>query len=61
MIAVIRHGFYLEFLFPLDQVRGWPRVIGPMLTHLAIRGQQTCVKYVMNGPGQRECESVSDG
>ena len=61
VITVIRNGLHLELLFPVDEVRGWPRVVGPVLIGLLIRGQQTCVKYVMDGPGRRESESISDG
>ena len=60
-MAVVYYRFHFEFFFSFDQVRGWPRVVGPVLTRLAIRGQQTCVKYVMDGPGRGKSESVSDG
>ena len=60
-MAVIHYRFYFEFLFSLNQVRGWPRVVGPVLTRFAIRGQQTRMEYVMNGPGRGESESISDG
>ena len=61
MITVIHNGFHLEFLLSVDEVRGWPRVVDPVLIGLLIRGQQTRVKYVMDGPGRGESESVSDG
>ena len=60
MVTVIYDSFYFEFLFSRDQVRWWPRVIGPVLFRFAIWGQQTCVKYVMDGPGWGECEFISD-
>ena len=60
MVTVIYDSFYFEFFFFRDQVRRWPRVIGPVLFRFAIRGQQTCMKYVMDGPGWRECKFVSD-
>ena len=52
VIAVVRNGLHLELLFSVDKVRGWSRVVGPVLIGLLIRGQQTCVKYVMDGPGR---------
>ena len=52
VITVIRNGLHLELLFSVDKVRGWPRVVGPVLIGLLIRGQQTCVEYVMDGPGR---------
>ena len=61
VITVIRNGLHLELLFPVDKVRGWPRVVGPVLIGLLIRGQQTCVKYVMNGPGRGKGEPIGDG
>ena len=61
MITVVRNGFHFEFLLPINKVRRRPRVIGPVLIGLLIRGQQTCVKYVMDGPGRGESESISDG
>ena len=61
VITVIRDGLHFELLFSINKVRGWPRVIGPVLIGFLIRSQQTCVKYVMDGPGRRESESISDG
>ena len=61
VIAVISNGLHFKLLFPVDEVRGWPRVVGPVLIGLSVRGQQTCVKYVMDGPGWGKGESISDG
>ena len=61
VITVIHNGLHFEFLFPVDKVWGWPRVIGPVLIGFLIRGQQACVKYVMDGPGRGKSESISDG
>ena len=61
VIAVIRNGLYLKLFFSVDKVRGWPRVIGPVLIGLLIRGQQTRVKHVMDGPGRGKVEPISDG
>ena len=60
-MTVIHHRFHLEFLLPFDQVWGWPRVVGPVLTRFAIWGQQIGVEYVMYGPGRGKSESISDG
>ena len=61
VMTVIYDSFHFEFFFPGFQVRWWSRVIGPMLLCFAIRGQQACVKYVMDGPGRRKGKSVRDG
>ena len=61
VIAVIRNSLHFKLLFSVDEVWGRPRVVGPMLVGFLIRGQQTCVKYVMNGPGRGESEAISDG
>ena len=61
VMTVVRNGLHLELLFSVDEVRGWPRVIGPVLIGLLIRGQQTCVEYVMDGPGRRKGEPISNG
>ena len=50
--TVIHYRFYFEFFLPFDQIRGWPRVVSPVLTRFTIRGQQTCMEYVMDGPGR---------
>ena len=60
-MTVIHYRLHFEFFFSIDQVRGWPRVVGSVLTRFTIRGQQTCVEYVMDGPGRGQGESVSDG
>ena len=60
-MAVIHYRFHFKFFLPLNQVWGWSRVIGPVLTRFVIRGQQTCMEYVMDGPGRGESESISDG
>ena len=50
-VTVINDGLDFIFFGVFDKVRGWPRVVGPMLYGFAIRGQQGCVKDVMDGPG----------
>jgi hypothetical protein len=49
--AVINDGLDLVFFGVFDQLRGWPRVIDPVLHRFAIRGQEGRVKDVMDGPG----------
>ena len=61
MMAVIYYRLHFEFFFSFDQVRGWPRVVGPVLARLAIKGQQARMKYIMDGPGRGKSEFVSDG
>ena len=53
-VTVINDGLDFIFFGVFDKVRGWPRVVGPMLYGFAIRSQQGCVKDVMDGPGCRE-------
>ena len=60
-MAMIYYRLHLEFFFPFDQIRGWPRVVGSVLTRLAIRGQQTRMEHIMDGPGRGKGEFVSDG
>jgi hypothetical protein len=53
-VTVINDGLDFIFFGVFDKVRRWPRVIVPVFYGLAIRGQEGCVKYVMDGPGCRE-------
>ena len=53
-VAVINDGLDFVFFGVLDKVRRWPRVVVPVFCGFAIRGQEGCVEYVMNGPGCRE-------
>jgi hypothetical protein len=50
-VAVINDGLDFVFFGVFDTVRRWPRVVVPVLHGLAIRGQEGCVEYVMDGPG----------
>ena len=50
-VTVINDSLDLVFFGVFDEVRGWPRVVGPMFHGFAIRGQQGRVEDVMNGPG----------
>ena len=53
-------GFDLEFFFPVHEVRGRLREVDPVLIGLLIGGQQGGVEHVMDGPGCRQLESISD-
>ena len=53
-MTVINDGLDLVFFGVFDKVRGWSRVVVPVFCSLAIRGQEGCVEYVMNGPGRGE-------
>ena len=53
-------GFNLELLFTLHEIRGRPREVDPVLIGLLIGGQQGGVEYVVDGPGCRQLESISD-
>ena len=57
-VTVINYGFYFVFFGVFDKVRRWPRVVGPMFFSFAIRGQEGCMKYVMNGPGCGELQLI---
>ena len=59
-VTVINDGFYLIFFGVFDKVRGWPRVVGPVFHGFAIRSQEGCVEYVMNGPGCRKLQLIRD-
>ena len=61
VITVVRYRFDFEFFFSVHQIRGWPRVVGPVLTRFTIRSQQTRMEYVMDGPGRGKSEPVGDG
>ena len=59
-VTVINYGFDFVFFGVFDKVRRWPRVVVPVFYSLAIRGQEGCVEYVMNGPGCGELQLVCD-
>ena len=59
-VAVINDGLDFVFFGVSDKVRRWPRVVGPMFCSFTIRGQEGCVKDVMNGPGCRELQLIGD-
>ena len=53
-VSVINDSLDLVFFSVFDKVRRRSRVVVPVFCSLAIRGQEGCVEYVMNGPGRRE-------
>ena len=57
---VINDGLDLVFLGVFDKVRRWPRVVVSVFYGFAIRGQEGCVEYVMNGPGRGELQLICD-
>ena len=59
-VTVINDGLDFVFSGIFDKVRRWPRVVVPMFYGLAIRGQEGCVEYVMNGPGCGELQLICD-
>ena len=59
-VTVIDDGFNFVLFGVFDKVRRWPRVVGPMFCRFTIRGQEGCVKHVMNGPGRGELQLVCD-
>jgi hypothetical protein len=50
-VTVINDGLDFIFFCVFDKVRRWPYVVVPVFHGFAIRGQEGCVEYVMNGPG----------
>ena len=59
-VTVINDGLDFVFFGVFDKVRGWSRVVSPVLCSLAIRGQEGCVEDVMDGPGRGELQLVCD-
>ena len=59
-VTVINDGLDFVLFGVFDKVRRWPRVIVPVFCGLAIRGQEGCVEYVMNGPGRGELQLICD-
>ena len=59
-MTVINDGLDFVFFGVFDKVRGWSRVVVPVFYGLAIRGQEGCMKYVMNGPGCGELQLICD-
>jgi hypothetical protein len=59
-VTVINDGLDLVFFGVFDKVRGWSRVVVPVFYGFAIRGQEGCVEYVMNGPGCRKLQLICD-
>ena len=59
-MAVINDGLDLVFFGVFNKVRRWPRVVVAVFYGFAIRGQEGCVEYVMNGPGCGELQLVCD-
>ena len=57
---MVRNGLDLVFLFAVHDVRCWSGEVDSVLGRLMIRGQQTSVEDVMNGPGRGELQAVSD-
>ena len=59
-VTVINDGLDFVLFGVFDKVRWWPRVIVSVFYGFAIRGQEGCVKYVMDGPGCGELQSICD-
>ena len=50
-VTVIDDGLDFVFFGVFDKVRRWSRVVSSVFCSFAIRGQEGCVEYVMDGPG----------
>ena len=59
-VTVINDGLDFVFFGVIDKVRRWPRVVVSVFHGLAIRGQEGCMEYVMNGPGRGELQLICD-
>ena len=59
-VTVIDDGFDLIFFGVFDKIRRRPRVVGPVFYSFTIRGQEGRMKDVMDGPGCRKLQLVSD-
>jgi hypothetical protein len=53
-------SFYFELLFSVDYFGWWAAEVGPMFFCFMIGGEKGGVKDVMDGPGWRELELISD-
>jgi hypothetical protein len=59
-VTVINDSLDFIFFGVFDKVRRWPRVVGPVFCGFTIRGQEGCVKDVMDGPGGGELQLIRD-
>ena len=59
-VTVINDSLDLIFFGILDEVRRWPRVVGPMFYSFAIRGPEGRVEDVMDGPGCGKLQLICD-
>ena len=60
MVPVTPDGLHLKLLLPLHEVWGRSGEVVPVLIGLLIGGEQRGVKYIMDGPGGWELESIGD-
>ena len=59
-VTVINDGLNFIFFSIFDEVWGWPRVVVSVFYGFAIRGQEGCMEYVMNGPGCGKLQLIHD-
>ena len=59
-VTVINDSLDFIFFGVFDKVRRWPRVVGPVFCGFTIRGQEGCVKDVMDGPGGGKLQLIRD-
>jgi hypothetical protein len=60
MMSMVSNGLDFVFLFAVDYLWRGFRKVDPMFLRFAISSQQTRMEHVMNGPGRRELELISD-
>jgi hypothetical protein len=60
MMTMVLDGLDLELFFTVDYLWWGFRKVDPMLLGFTIRSQQTGVEYVMDSPGRRKLELISD-
>jgi hypothetical protein len=53
-------SFYFELLFSVDYFGRWAAEVGPVFFCFMIGGEKGGMKDVMDGPGRRELELISD-
>ena len=53
-VTVINDGLDFILFGVFDKVRWWPHVVSPVFRGFTIRGQEGCMKDVMDGPGRGE-------
>ena len=60
IVPVIDNFFYLIFFFIINHLSWWPWELGPVFRCFLVRGQKQTVEDIVDGPGPRQLELVSN-